>query len=98
MIRPVVIFVLGLTAVAPLGAQESPAQSGVIARVNGTPITEVAFLRALAQATATGAPDTPELRNLVRSQLIARELFLQHARKQRLEDDVKVKEAVAEAR
>jgi parvulin-like peptidyl-prolyl isomerase len=98
MIRSASLLALGLMAALPAWAQNPSAADAAVARVNGTPITEVAFLRALAQATATGAPDSPELRNLVRSQLIARELFLQEARKQKVAEDAKVKEAVTEAR
>src|SRR4051812_22782782 len=98
MNRSASLLALGLMAALPAEAQNPSAADPVVARVNGTPITEVAFLRALAQATATGAADSPELRNLVRSQLIARELFLQEARKQKVADDAKVKEAITEAR
>src|SRR6185295_20375841 len=98
MNRSVRLLALALMAALPAAAQNPPAADAVVARVNGTPITEVAFLRALAQATATGAPDTPELRNVVRAQLVARELFLQEARKQKIAEDSKVKQAVIEAR
>lgn len=97
MFRPAIALLLGCTVTLYAWAQH-PSADAVVARVNGTPISEVAFLRALAQATAAGAPDSPELRTLVRSQLIARELFLQQARKQKVDDDAKVKEAVTDAR
>src|SRR5689334_2580536 len=97
MFRIGIALLLGCTVVLHAWAQ-NPSTEAVVARVNGTPITEVAFLRALAQATAAGASDSSELRTLVRSQLIARELFLQQARKQKVDDDTKVKEAVSEAR
>jgi len=97
MFRIAIALLLGCTVVFHAWGQ-NPSADAVVARVNGTPISEVAFLRALAQATAAGAADSPELRALVRSQLIARELFLQQARKQKVDDDVKVKEAATEAR
>jgi parvulin-like peptidyl-prolyl isomerase len=97
MLRIGIALLLGCAVVLHAWGQ-NPSTEAVVARVNGTPITEVAFLRALAQATAAGASDSPELRTLVRSQLIARELFLQQARKQKVDDDTKVKEAVNEAR
>jgi peptidyl-prolyl cis-trans isomerase C len=97
MFRIAIVLLLGCTVALHAWGQ-NPSAEAVVARVNGTPISEVAFLRALAQATALGAPDSPELRALVRSQLIARELFLQQARKQKVEDDAKVKDAVTEAR
>jgi parvulin-like peptidyl-prolyl isomerase len=96
MLRTVVAIVLG--AAIGLAWAQNPGADHIIARVNGTPIGESEFLRALAQATAAGATDSPELRSIVRSQLIARELFLQQARKQKVEDDAKVKEAISEAR
>ena len=80
MKRSASLLALGLMAALPAAAQTPSTADTVVARVNGTPISEVAFLRALAQATATGTPDSPELRNLVRSQLFARELFLEEAR------------------
>src|SRR4029079_11508279 len=98
MNRSASLLALGLMAALPAAAQTPSTAHTVVARVNGTPISEVAFLRALAQATAAGAPDSPELRVLVRSQLIARERFRQQARKQKVEDDAKVKDAVTEAR
>ena len=97
MFRIAIALLLGCTVVFHAWGQ-NPSADAVVARVNGTPISEVAFLRALAQATAAGAADSPELRALVRSQLIARELFLQQARKQKVDDDIKVREAATEAR
>jgi parvulin-like peptidyl-prolyl isomerase len=97
MFRITIALLLGCTVVLHAWGQ-NPSADAVVARVNGMPISEVAFLRALAQATAAGAADSPELRALVRSQLIARELFLQQARKQKVDDDIKVKEAAIEAR
>jgi len=98
MNRTIAMLVLGFASLSANAAETAGTKNSVVAQVNGTPISEVAFLRALAQATAAGASDSTELRTLVRSQLIARELFLQQAKKLKVDDDDRVKQAVTEAR
>lgn len=97
MPRPLIVSLL-LLALGGQARAQNATSDAVVARVNGTPISEGAFLRALTQATGAGADDTSELRAAVRSQLIARELFLQQAKRQKIEEDPKVKEAMREAR
>jgi peptidyl-prolyl cis-trans isomerase C len=69
-----------------------------VATVNGVPITQSTFQKALRGALGRGAADTPQLRAAVKNQLIARELFAQEAKKRNLESDPRVTEAVEEAR
>jgi EpsD family peptidyl-prolyl cis-trans isomerase len=78
------------------GAQ--PATDKPIATVNGVPIPQSLLDQALKQALAQGNSDSPQLREAVKSQLIARELFLQEAAKQKLDKDPKVVAAVEEAK
>lgn len=72
------------------------AQNAVV--VNGTAISEArldAFVKAM---VAQGRPDTPELRQAVRDELIARELFVQEAAKRKLEDEPDVNDQLVRAR
>jgi len=55
-----------------------------VAVVNGVSIGQQAFDQLLQQSLKQGAQDTPQLRSRVRDQLIARELFLQEAKKRNL--------------
>jgi peptidyl-prolyl cis-trans isomerase C len=69
-----------------------------VATVNGVPIAQSTFEKALRGALSRGAVDTPQLRAALKNQLIARELFAQEAKKRNLESDPRVAEAVEEAR
>jgi parvulin-like peptidyl-prolyl isomerase len=69
----------------------------VIAHVNGVALTEASLQQALETLRARGVADTPELREAIKQQAIARELFLQAARKQGLQKDAGVREAVRRA-
>ena len=83
---------------AAFPAAHAQSADGPVATVNGVPITQAAFQQALTRAIGQGGADTPELRAAVKSQLIARELFAQEARKRKLADDPLVIAAVEEAR
>ena len=69
-----------------------------IATVNGVPVKPALFQQALQQALAQGRPDTPQLREAITSQLIARELFVQAAAKQGLDKDPEVQMIAEEAK
>jgi parvulin-like peptidyl-prolyl isomerase len=88
---------LALTACAlypSLTQAASPAKPApAIATVNGKPIAQAQFDRALQQAKAGGAADGEALRAAIKNQLIARELFRQQAEKQKLQNDPQVLEA-----
>lgn len=69
-----------------------------VATVNGVAIAQSALDTALAQAQARGAADTPQLRQALKSQLIALELLRQEAAKQLSSEDAEVQAAVQQAR
>lgn len=89
---PIVAFLVALPAAHAQGAGEP------VATVNGAPIAQSTFQQALQRALGQGGADTPELRAALKSQLIARELFVQEARKRNLDGDPLVIAAVEEAR
>ncbi len=89
---PIVAFLVALPAAHAQGAGES------VATVNGAPIAQSTFRKALQGALNRGGADTPELRAAVKSQLIARELFAQEAKKRNLDRDPLVVDAIEEAR
>jgi len=67
-----------------------------VASINGVPITEAQLSRAVQQS---GLPDSPQLRAVMKTQLIARELFRQEAsKKKELATSAETKAAIAEAR
>jgi EpsD family peptidyl-prolyl cis-trans isomerase len=77
------------------GAQDADKPAAV---VNGVAIPSQEFNFLLQQALKQGNKDTPQLRERVRDQLIARELFLQEAKKRKLESDPQVVAMIEEAR
>jgi parvulin-like peptidyl-prolyl isomerase len=94
---------LALTALLSLPAaaqtQQPPAAADKpIATVNAVPIKPALFQQALQQAIAQGRPDTPQLREAIADQLIARELFVQAAAKQGLDKDAEVLAIAEEAK
>jgi peptidyl-prolyl cis-trans isomerase C len=90
------------TAVAqqtPAGAAPATAIADKpLATVNGVAIPQKLYEHAVKQAIAQGNPDTPQLREAVKAQLIARELFVQEAAKQKLDKDPQVLAAAEEAK
>jgi parvulin-like peptidyl-prolyl isomerase len=88
------------TALLPLwvNAQAQPAADKPIATVNGVPIRPALFQQALQQALAQGRTDSPQLREAITAQLIARELFVQAATKQGLDKDPQVQAIAEEAK
>lgn len=65
--------------------------TGVLAKVNEVPLSQSAFDTLLQTNITQGQKDTPQLRQILKSDLIARELLLQEASRRGLEkrDDVK---------
>jgi parvulin-like peptidyl-prolyl isomerase len=82
----------------PVAAQAQPAADKPVATVNGVPIKPALFQQLLQQAIAQGRPDTPQLREAITNQLIARELFVQAALKQGLDKDPEVLAIAEEAK
>lgn len=95
MKRPTFLLLLIACALcAPMsGAKAASVKQPAVAVVNGKPITQTQFDRALQQALASGATDSPALRTAIKNQLITRELFRQQAEKQKLHNDPQVLEA-----
>lgn len=69
--------------------------AGVLAIVNGVPVSQDQLEAALRTARQ---PDTPQTRQLLKQELIARELFRQQAEKQHYDAKPEVKEAIAQAK
>ena len=68
-----VILAAGMVSVATARAAES------VAKVNGREIPQSRLETMVKGATAQGQPDSPELRNRVRDELITREILMQEA-------------------
>lgn len=83
-----------------VAAQDKAAvtQDKPVATVNGVPIKQSLMDMMVKQAVAQGNPDSPQLHEAIKAQLIARELFVQEGMKQNLDKDPEVVAAVEEAR
>jgi peptidyl-prolyl cis-trans isomerase C len=66
--------------------------------VNGKPIPKSKVDDFVAALAAQGRPDTPELRNAVREELIAREIFVQEAEKKGLPQQPEVRQQLDSVR
>lgn len=84
-----VIASMSLTAVAAdkpaaraarTTASKPAASQGVLVKVNGVPISQNFADSFIAEQKSKGAPDSPELRDAVREELIRRELLVQQAK------------------
>lgn len=80
------------TPKAPAPAQPAAAQpplqlggGDTVATVNGVAISKAKMDFVVKQRTAAGQPDSPELRNAIKDQLIASELLVQEAKKKGLD-------------
>ncbi|MCM8596725.1 peptidylprolyl isomerase [Accumulibacter sp.] len=65
----------------PAVSAEKGASGGAVATVNGVAISQNLANAFMAEQKAQGAPDSPELKNAVREELIRRELLVQEAKK-----------------
>jgi peptidyl-prolyl cis-trans isomerase C len=68
-----------LLSVSAIAAEKAPAKT--IATVNGTPISQSLYDAFASEQKAQGMPDSTELKNAVREELIRRELLAQEAKK-----------------
>ena len=75
------LAVLGLTCVTPLNAQSG----GTVAKVNGVAIPQSRLDLVIKAATAQGQPDSAEMRNALRENLITEEILTQEAMKKGLD-------------
>lgn len=73
-------LLLGALMLPPALAADK-AKGGAVATVNGVAISQATANAIVAEQQAQGAPDSPEVKNAVREQLIRRELLIQEARK-----------------
>ena len=100
LVHRTVLASIALSATLAFAQQSTPAPASdtPLATVNGVPIKHSTFERALKQALAQGNPDSPQLRQALKNQLIARELFVQEAAKQGLDKDPEVLAVMEEAK
>ena len=70
-----------LPVIAAEKAAAAPAKAGTVATVNGAAISQSLFDAFYAEQKAQGMPDSAELRNAVKEELVRRELLTQEAKK-----------------
>ena len=75
----------GLVAAAVLGAVALPVAAQNLAIVNGKPVPKERAELLKQQVERSGRPITPEVENQIKEEVIAREIFLQEAKKRGLE-------------
>ena len=80
--RLAVLLVAGAIISAPVLAAD---KGKVFATVNGQPISQSVYDAFVAEQKAQGAPDSPELQNAVKEELIRREILAQEAKKKGLD-------------
>lgn len=66
-----------------------------VAKVNGVEISKTLFDAVLATNLAQGIKDSADLRNIIKSELIVREVMAQEAKKQKIDKDPAVKNQMA---
>jgi len=81
------LLVAGTIVSAPVVAAE---KGGAVATVNGQAISQNTYNAFIAQQKAQGTPDSPELQNAVKEELIRREILVQEAKKQGLDKSSEV--------
>lgn len=90
------LMIAATLAIGTAGAHAQGIANVAAATVNGTPISQQSVQQALQQANV---PDTPQTREAIKQQLIARELFRQEAAKDKaLEARADVQQALREAK
>jgi peptidyl-prolyl cis-trans isomerase C len=93
------LLALALSGRAFAQTEKPPAQADKpLATVNGVPIKQSTLQFALQGAISQGNADSPQLRDALTKQLIARELFVQEAAKQGLDKDPEVLAVTEEAK
>ncbi|MDR6412598.1 peptidylprolyl isomerase [Paraburkholderia terricola] len=92
----------GMAVAHPFGLQAAGASGlpqGVVARVNGVDIPATQLESAVrTTVSSSGQPDTPQLRQAIKGQLIARELFRQNAEKAHYDAKPEVQQAMNAAK
>ncbi|MEW9584024.1 peptidyl-prolyl cis-trans isomerase [Paraburkholderia sp. DGU8] len=93
------VAVPGFAQTASSSAPASALPAGTVAIVNGVPIPQSQFDEAVRLAGQMGhQPDTPQLRQVLKQQLIARELFRQGAEKAHYDAKPEVQQAINAAK
>ena len=72
------LLIAGAVMTAPVMAAD---KAKALATVNGQPISQAVFDTIVAEQTSKGVPDTPQLRESIKDQLIARELLVQESKR-----------------
>lgn len=88
------MLLAGAIVSAPAHAQKA----SPVATVNGQAISQNAYNAFIAQQKAQSTPDSPELQNAVKEELIRRELLVQEAKKKGLDKSTEVQGQVELAR
>ena len=77
-----------LVAGAIISAPALAAEKGkAFATVNGQPISQTGYNAFVAEQKAQGAPDSPELQNAVKEELVRREILAQEAKKKGMDEN-----------
>lgn len=90
--RPTAFFCIFLTTFV------AKADNGVIARVNGTEIRQSQVEQAVQSLVSQGQKDTLDLRSRIKDELIARELVVQEAMREGLDQQAEIREQIDLAR
>ncbi|MDD5295635.1 MAG: peptidylprolyl isomerase [Rhodocyclaceae bacterium] len=89
--RLALVMLAALLSQAPaMAAKGSAAKEPVAATVNGVAVPESRVEALVAQQTAKGAPDSPQLREQIKNFLVGRELLAQQAKSKGLEKSPEV--------
>lgn len=88
----------GLLAVALVGATALPAAAQNLAIVNGKAVPTARADQLQKQVEQSGRPITPELKNQIKEEVIAREVFMQEAQKRGLQNSQDFKDQMELAR
>jgi peptidyl-prolyl cis-trans isomerase C len=88
------VLLAGAIVSAPAHAQKA----SPVATVNGQAISQNTYNAFIAQQKAQGTPDSPELQNAVKEELIRRELLVQEAKKKGLDKNTEVQGQIELAR
>lgn len=80
--RLAALLIAGAIVSAPALAAE---KGKAIATVNGQPISQTVFNAFTAEQQAQGTPDSPELKDAIREELVRREILAQEAKKKGLD-------------
>lgn len=89
---------LALLASSPAALAQGSLPAGAVATVNGVVISQAQFERVLKQRLARGGKDTPQLRAVIKEELISRELLAQEALKAGLDKSPNAQEQISQAR